>query len=85
MRWVVGNPGVLVKNYERYPAQVNIEIAFERDGVERFVNEKPYVMASAQVVCQRERPLLAASLSLHVQVVDSNLGFHTIRTATALT
>jgi len=41
------------------------------------------VMASAQVVGQRERPLLAASFCLHVQVVDSDPGLHTIRTAAA--
>jgi hypothetical protein len=64
--WRRGPPRTLVKNHEPYTAKVNIEITFERGQIERFVDEKPHVMASAQVVGQRERPLLAASLSLHV-------------------
>jgi hypothetical protein len=55
----------LIQRYESDPAEINIEIPFQREAVERFVDEKPYLMASAQVLSQRERPLLTAAPGLH--------------------
>lgn len=65
-----------VQRYEAYPAEINVEVSFQRGSVERLVDEKPNLMAPAQVLGQRERPLLTTASGLHAQVNDSDLHFH---------